>query len=202
MAVPARSGLSPAGAVRAAFGAYVRARPEAVFAQWFAGFDWDGPARPLRAASVPVLAHLPSVARFAGPGERHLAEAFAAHGPALAWKRTYAEADFGRHFFENYAHVELIGPRGHFPSAAIAAGLALYGPGVDYPDHWHVAEEIYVPLTGTGLWSRGGGPHLPRAAGAFVFHATNVPHAIRSQDAPLLAMWVWRGGDLAQKSNH
>jgi mannose-6-phosphate isomerase-like protein (cupin superfamily) len=193
---------SPAGVVLAAFRAYVTARPEPAFARWFDGFDWSQPERPLSPAAVPALAHLPGAPAFAGPAERDLAATFARHGPALAWRRTYGEADFGRHFFENYAHVELIGPRGHFASASVAAGLALYGPGVDYPDHWHAAEEIYVPLTGAGVWSRDGGAHRPRAAGEFVFHAANMRHAMRSLDAPLLVLWVWRGGDLAQKSEH
>ena len=109
---------------------------------------------------------------------------------------------FGQSFLDNYTHMELIGPEGHFMSDEIAAGLVIYGPGLDYPDHWHMAEEIYIPLTHDGLWSADGAPLTARKAGTFIFHESNMRHAIRAGRAPLVALWVWRNGDLRQKADY
>ena len=40
---------------------------------------------------------------------------------------------------------------------AIAAGFLILGPDIVYPDHHHVAEEIYIPLTGGTEWRMGEG---------------------------------------------
>jgi hypothetical protein len=39
-----------------------------------------------------------------------------------------------------------------------------------------------------------------RGAGEMVHHASNVSHAMRTGADPLLALYLWRGGPLAQKS--
>ena len=44
-----------------------------------------------------------------------------------------------------------------------------------------------------------GGFHL-REAGEVIHHASNVSHAMRTGEEPLLAIYLWRGGPLAQKS--
>ncbi|MEZ5870821.1 MAG: dimethylsulfonioproprionate lyase family protein [Nitratireductor sp.] len=181
---------------------YVMARPEPVIAQWFDGFDWNLEERELPPLPLDPVRHLPGVLAHAGKRELALVEAFLAQGRELNWRRSYTPDDFGQYFFDNYAHVELIGTKGHFISDEIAAGLVLYGPHIQYPDHWHVAEEIYIPMTGNGEWSSGGEPHRVRAAGDFIFHTTNLPHAIRCGQTPMLALWIWRGGDLAQKGNY
>ena len=51
-------------------------------------------------------------------------------------------------------------------------------------------------LTRDGEWWRGTGPWRSEPAGAAIYHAPNVPHATRTSDAPLLAVYVWIG-DLA-----
>ncbi|MEZ5791072.1 MAG: dimethylsulfonioproprionate lyase family protein [Nitratireductor sp.] len=181
---------------------YVMARPEPVVAQWFDGFDWNLEERKLPALPLEPIRHLPGVISHAGSNEQALTMAFVEAGPNLNWRRSYTPEDFGQYFFDNYAHVELIGTKGHFASEKIAAGLVLYGPHIDYPNHWHVAEEIYIPMTGNGEWSSDNQPHQNRAAGEFIFHTTNMPHAIRCGETPMLALWAWRGGDLAQKGNY
>ncbi len=119
---------------------------------------------------------------------------------ALRWGQTYTEADFGRDFLDRYGWTELVGTRGHFASETIAAGFLLLGPGVVYPDHHHVAEEIYVPLTPATEWRKGDGAFVARAAGEVIHHPSNVSHAMRTGAEPLLALYLWRGGPLAQKS--
>ncbi len=95
--------------------------------------------------------------------------------------QSYTPDDFGPYFTDNYAHVELIGTKGHFASNEIAAGMVQYGPQIDYPNHWHVAEEIYIPLTGNGLWSSDNEAYRQPQGGRV--HFSRIQHAPCNQDA-------------------
>jgi hypothetical protein len=39
-----------------------------------------------------------------------------------------------------------------------------------------------------------------RAAGLPIYHASGVPYAMRTETVPLLALYLWHGGNLVQKS--
>ena len=167
----------------------------------FAAAIADAPAeRPLEPSPLPCLEYLPRAAANAGGGAEALAQWLARDAGELRWAQTYTEADFGRGFLDRYGWTELIGTRGHFASDTIAAGFLLLGPDVVYPDHHHVAEEIYVPLTPATEWRKGDGGFVARAAGEVIHHPSNVSHAMRTGAEPLLALYLWRGGPLAQKS--
>lgn len=190
----------PLHAVLTTFRHYLGSRGAAVLRDWLGDFDWTLAARDLPAAPAPAARHLAAAVAQAGAAEAELAQSLLAHADRLHWRRSYGPQDFGAYFYDNYAHVELIGPRGHFACDHLAAGLALYGPGIDYPDHWHVAEEVYIPLSGNGMWSRDGAPHQPRWPGEVIVHGSNQRHATRTDGSAMLALWLWRGGNLAQKS--
>jgi hypothetical protein len=119
---------------------------------------------------------------------------------ALVWGQTYSAADFGPHFLDNYGWTEVFGSRGPFVNGRVAGGFLLLGPDILYPDHHHVAEEIYIPLTGGAEWRTAGAPFVKRDAGEVIHHRPNVPHAMRTGTAPLLALYLWRGGPLDQRS--
>ena len=55
-------------------------------------------------------------------------------------------------------------------------------------------------ISGVALWQRGGGPFLPVPVGQAVHHPSWMPHAMAVGAAPLAALYLWRGGDLAAKS--
>ncbi len=118
----------------------------------------------------------------------------------LAWRQTYGVADFGAAFLRGYGWSEFIGLRGPVPSVALACGVLLLAPGVMYPAHAHQAEEVYLPLSGTAEWQQGGGSFAPAPPGSVISHAPWVPHAMRAGAEPMLALYLWRGGDLAAKS--
>ena len=48
--------------------------------------------------------------------------------------------------------------------------------------------------------AQGRGRFRRRAAGEVIHHPSNVSHAMRTGDEPLVALYLWRGGPLAQKS--
>lgn len=167
--------------------------------EWLAAAGGALAERDIEPNALPVLRRLGESARLAESGAE-LAAALLRHAPRLRWGQTYAATDFGERFMENYGWVELVGTRGHFVHDRIAAGFLLLGPGIEYPDHHHVAEELYVPLTGGVGWRRGEGDFVERAGGEVIHHPSGISHAMRTGDTPLLAFYLWRGGPLDQKS--
>jgi len=185
-----------------AFRDYISLRNEQPVGDWFDRFDWNLSERNITPVTYKGMRHLEGIGAHVGRGEQRLVSCLIEYAPRLQWLQSYTADDFGQAFVDNYCHVELIGTRGHFVSDEIAGGLVLFGPGINYRDHWHVAEEIYFPMTSEGLWSRDGGDLVERKSGELIFHESNMRHAMKTLDKPLLAVWIWRGGDLAQKGNY
>ncbi|TIS57722.1 MAG: transcriptional regulator [Mesorhizobium sp.] len=161
---------------------------------------WDMPARPLAPHPLACLRQLDRIVELAPESARPLARLLAERRGDLRWGQTYSAADFGKTFVENYGWLEVFGTRGHFVNDEVAAGLLILGPDIVYPDHHHVAEEIYIPLTGGTEWRMGESGFRLRDAGKVIHHASNVNHAMRTGKEPLLALYIWRGGPLAAKS--
>ena len=185
-----------------AFRDYLSLRDEPVIREWLDGFDWNLSERNLVPKTYSACGFLTAAQEHVGRAEAALLSRLIDCSGQVQWQQMYTAEDFGQSFLDNYTHMELIGPEGHFMSDEIAAGLVIYGPGLDYPDHWHIAEEIYIPLTSDGLWSAHGAPLAARKAGSFIFHESNMRHAIRAGGAPLVALWVWCNGDLRQKADY
>ncbi len=156
--------------------------------------------RPVAPCWLPVLSWRDEARRLAVPATAPLVAALTAEADALAWQQSYTAADFGAAFLQRYGWTELVGLRGPIPSRTIACGILMLGPDIDYPAHAHEAEELYVPLAGTAWWTRGDEAPVERPAGTPIHHPSWVPHAMQTGAEPLLALYVWRGGDLAAKS--
>ena len=182
------------------FHAYLASVDDALVRDAVARIGWDMPARPLAPYPLGCLRHLDRAADLATIAAQPLVQWLAEHRNGLRWGQTYTEADFGKAFIDNYGWLEVFGTRGHFANDEVAAGLLILGPGIVYPDHHHVAEEIYIPLTGGTEWHKGDSGFCLRRAGEVIHHPSNVAHAMRTGKEPLLALYIWRGGPLAQKS--
>ena len=111
------------------------------------------------------MRHLDRAAELAPPAAKALVQWLVEHRNGLHWGQTYTETDFGKAFIDNYGWLEVFGTRGHFANDEVAAGLLILGPEIVYPDHHHVAEEIYIPLTGGTEWRMGEGGFRVREAG-------------------------------------
>ncbi|MDH3230350.1 MAG: dimethylsulfonioproprionate lyase family protein [Alphaproteobacteria bacterium] len=168
--------------------------------------DWlallpDAPAlRRTAPATLPVLGWLPQARACATPETQALVDAVADMAGALPWGQNYSAADFGAAFQARYGFMELIGPRGPFAAADIACGLLLFAPETEYPQHRHEAEEIYVVLAGAAEWRAGAADYAVAPPGAVLHRPSWIPHATRIGAEPMLALYLWRGGDLMQKS--
>lgn len=175
-------------AVRRAFEGVAEAAP--FLADWPEG----GTIREVEAGKLPVCHWLDGMAQTGVMG------AVKAAAEQVQWRQTYGAADFGEDFLAGYGWAEFIGLRGPVPSTRIACGVLLLGPGVHYPSHAHQAEEVYLPISGVAEWQRGDAPFSPVPVGQAVHHPAWMPHAMRVATAPLAALYLWRGGDLAARS--
>ncbi len=165
--------------------------------------NWPAPnckTRSVSPRSLPVLSRMPAAVKAAGKQTELVVNRLAALANHLSWGQTYSAQDFGAEFLEKYGWAEFIGLRGPIASGRMACGVLFLGPQIEYPRHSHAAEEVYVPLTGQTLWQRGDQDWAYRAAGLPVYYASRVPHAMRTESVPLLALYLWRGGNLVQKS--
>jgi mannose-6-phosphate isomerase-like protein (cupin superfamily) len=159
----------------------------------------DGLASPRPQAvgrSLPVRRFLArALSNVCGGSLADVAEAFALAEPALAWRQNpnYSAQRMGPDFVDRYGYVELIGPEGTFESRKLRVGFLLLGPYTVYPDHSHTAEEVYHVVSGRACWRRGDGAWRNEPPGAVIYHAPHVPHAMRTEDEPLLALYCWMG---------
>lgn len=116
----------------------------------------------------------------------------------LDWITTPAEY-VGSEFAGNFAFTQLAGPPvfGTRPimylSDNIAVGFSLQAPHTFYPRHNHKALEFYGVLAGTALWQIGNDDWQAKPPGSFIFHDSEVIHAMHTQDEPLLTTFAWVG---------
>ena len=165
--------------------------------------DWPAASTPTRSIVsniLPVLSWMPETVAAAHKKAEFLVDMLASSADRISWGQTYSADDFGYGFLEKYGWTELIGLRGPVASERIACGFLMLGPEIEYPRHSHEAEEVYIPLTEPTFWIRGNEDWESRTACRPIHHASRMPHAMRTESVPLLSLYLWRGGDLTQKS--
>jgi|ETNmetMinimDraft_8_1059916.scaffolds.fasta_scaffold00005_79 hypothetical protein len=146
-----------------------------------------------------VLHHLRDIHFNVNNGASALVQKLQKYADRLYWGQTYNKQDFGENFMNNYGWTELIGTRGPIVSSEIACGFLLLGPNTHYPGHSHEAEELYIPFT-RAEWKRGVENWQLREPELAIYHKPWVSHSMKTNTEPLFAFYIWRGGDLAQKS--
>ena len=167
-------------------------------AEW--GEAWTGVA-PAHLAASDLLADALPLAR-SSTAERELMSLYVKERASRYWEQSYTAADkaVGADMLAGYGYTEIVGKCGPFLSERIRAGVGIFAAGVDYPAHRHRAEEIYVVLAGSGMFRLGGNPPEKHAAGAVVHVTSQLVHGITMGAEPLVILYLWRGGDLREKS--
>jgi hypothetical protein len=174
------------------------------------GHDWPGRERPGQvwpqvsdpppaAAGLPVLRCLPDFAADESAFGASLVADLCRNHHLLIWRQTYTAGEAGDAFLRNYGYTEIVGMKS-LPSRRIACGFLILGPSTLYPRHRHEAEEIYIPLRGTARWQQNDAVWRERRPGAVIHHMSDEPHSMQTGTEPLLALYVWRGGQLNQKA--
>ena len=119
----------------------------------------------------------------------------------LEWQQSYTEADgFDADYLSRYGWFNLISPEGPYVCDSLRISVGYWGEGLYYTEHWHEPEEYYLVLAGEATFLSEGHPPNKCAPGDIIHHQSNQPHAIDMTPGPLLAMAIWRGGDLVAKS--
>lgn len=116
------------------------------------------------------------------------------------WKKTdwfrnpnYIHDESLGRFRNWYGYNQYVGSLGMVKSSEIAIGMILISPNCIYPAHNHLAEEIYIPISGRAEWWTAESDWQIREPGTPIFHRAWLPHGTRTLDEPLLALYGWLG---------
>ena len=163
------------------------------------GTDWKATS----AEYLPVADFLAAAPGRCAATSQQLLRTFARHNQRLRWEQSYRKQDglVPEAMLDAYGFAEIIGLRGPFVSARIRAGIAIWGAQIDYPQHQHQAEEIYVLLTGSAEFSFDNSTTQTQRAGDVVFVESNRRHGFHSGDESLVVFYLWQAGDLRQTSS-
>jgi len=121
-----------------------------------------------------------------------LQQALRAASDAVHWRETYKETDIGDDFMDRFACYCIIGENAPFMSAAIRLFMVYMPSHFYYPWHHHPAEEMYMVVSGNGVFKRKGQPDERLGEGDTSFHASNQPHALETLEDPVLCLVAWR----------
>lgn len=157
-----------------------------------------GRARVGEPVKLPVCRHYDAAIAAAGQGPSttsRVAELLAKIEPRLSWSRRPRSETESSEFRHGHANALVIGPDGLERRQDVSVGVSLMAPGVQYPEHSHSPEELYVVLS-AGEWRREGGAWFEPGRGGIVHNPPGIVHSMRAGNEPLLAVWLlWR--DLA-----
>jgi hypothetical protein len=123
-----------------------------------------------------------------------VAEAFRRLEPLLVWGHGTPGPGASANLHTGYASTSIVGrTTGLERRSDVAIGVSLLAPHVRYPDHRHLPEEVYYALT-PGEWRRGESDWFEPGTGGIFYNEPDIIHAMRSGDAPLLAIWFLYAG--------
>lgn len=164
--------------------------------------DWGDDWCAVAPSYLPAADFLDALLEDAPAESRELLELFACHRDELHWEQSYRREDglVPEAMLDGYGFAEIIGKRGPFVSDRIRAGIGIWGPGIDYPVHYHRAEEIYIPLAGAAEFSLGDREPVTHGAGDVVYVEPELKHGFRTTDRCLAVYYLWQAGDLRQTS--
>ena len=125
--------------------------------------------------------------------EVHAVQKVAFH---LNWQFIYADEEVGRHFLNNYAYFELIGPTGQFRSDQCCVYIGYWVPDLFYPPHHHASEELYFVLAGHALFDSVGVASATLGPAAHRSHSSHGTHAMTTTASAILTLVLSREPDL------
>ncbi|ASJ70348.1 dimethylsulfonioproprionate lyase family protein [Granulosicoccus antarcticus] len=121
------------------------------------------------------------------------ARSLASLAPQLSWFIRPGAERTGEPFLSGHANATLVGKGGLEERDDVWIGVSVMRPGVTYPEHRHLPEEVYVALT-PGQWQQNSGEWHEPGIGGIVHNPPNALHSMRSGVSPLLATWcLWKG---------
>ncbi|RID90245.1 cupin domain-containing protein [Gemmobacter lutimaris] len=178
--------------------AYVEAHAEP-FHSFTGALPYDLSLLATDTKTLPTGAMLAEMSTFARPETRPLVEAVIAVANLLEWQQGYDEVQVGSDYLARSGWCHLAGPDGPILMTGARLFLGYWGGGLDYPFHWHAAEELYLTLAGSAIFRAEGRADVRVGPGDSVHHASWQPHATQFGSKGFLALIAWRGADLSMK---
>lgn len=112
----------------------------------------------------------------------------------LDWSQVFAGGGIDPKLAEGMLSAQVAGSYGCFASQRIATGQFLLAPGITYPLHTHVAEEIYYSVSGTLTIQHGiDGRPFELVPGDYSITPSNQLHGLQTGDQAVLLIYVWIG---------
>ncbi|NKB64640.1 MAG: hypothetical protein GKR95_21825 [Gammaproteobacteria bacterium] len=132
----------------------------------------------------------------------HLLGLFHKYKDQLHWEQSYSKADkaVSRAMLAGYGFAEIIGKNGPFLSDRIRCGIGIWGPHISYPKHRHQAEEIYLVMSGSAVFTLDGSTSMSAFPRDVIHVASMRDHGFETQAQPLIVLYLWQSGDLREKS--
>lgn len=112
----------------------------------------------------------------------------------LVWWHRTSDVEPGSPFSYSHANATIVGKGGLEEREDVTVGITLMAPGIEYPEHHHPPEEVYLVLS-PGYWQQAGGEWFEPGIGGLVHNTPDIMHAFRSELAPLLTTWCLWSGD-------
>ncbi|MEM7222239.1 MAG: dimethylsulfonioproprionate lyase family protein [Pseudomonadota bacterium] len=193
--------------LRDAILAFVAAHPDPAVGRFKAALaDWGEDWRAAAPHHLPAADTLGQTLALSAPETRDLLALFVQERASRKWEQSYTRVDgvVGEDMLAGYGFAEVIGKQGPFVSTRVRAGIGVWGPQITYPAHRHQAEEVYVVLAGSAVFSLGEGERASSArqrAGTAVHVSPLLTHGFRTEDEPLAVFYLWQAGDLREKSS-
>ena len=146
----------------------------------------------IQKVSLPILNLLPramDTAISGSPCIKALALSLTPIFPKLKWYKR--EGDYPKKFIQGHANALIIGKEGLYKLNDLVVGITLLAPKIQYPDHDHPPEEVYITLS-DGNWRQNAGVWSSPGLGGLVYNPKNITHSMRAKNEPLLAVWcLW-----------
>jgi hypothetical protein len=108
--------------------------------------------------------------------------------PFIGWQCRTSGLNGSDHYIRDHVNGMIVGPAGIESRYDIQLGFSLLAPNTRYPDHQHVPEEAYVLFT-PGEFKKADGVWFDSGISGGLYNVSNIVHAMRSHEKPLLAMW-------------
>ncbi len=121
-----------------------------------------------------------------------LQSAIIAAAPVMRWRAIYDSKTHDTRFMDKLGCYSIIGKGGPFASNCLRLFIVYMPAGLYYPWHIHPAEEMYMVISGSAIFKRGGTADENLSEGQSMFHESNQPHAIETTDTPMLSLVAWR----------
>ena len=142
---------------------------------------------------LPVIKHLPSAVKSAGPRTSLLAQAINQLAPFLNWQRTRGYEVLGEDYLEGYGYCSLIGPGLLVEHEQLKLGFGIWRPGLHYPLHYHAAEECYHVIGHAMMLRRQDEQWKTYCDADAIYNPPWVKHELKTRSGPMFLLYTWRG---------